>query len=89
MSALVAGYESSDDEVQPTNIVSTADAVEDDESDDEELEEQARTDAFGLKDGEGVTKKAKSGNGKVVVASAPDVLREVCLTCTGGIIERD
>jgi hypothetical protein len=52
---------------------------EDDESDDERLEAQARIDAFGLKDGNGFsTQSRKKENGKLVVASAPDVLREVC-----------
>jgi len=77
MSALVEGYESSDDEVQPQTVAQSVPAVEDDESDDEEkLEAQARIDAFGLKDGNGNT-QARKKDGKLVVASAPDVLREV------------
>ena len=78
MSALVAGYESSDDEVQPISTSNTNPIEEDDESDDEKIEAQARTDAFGLKDGNGSSTQArKDKNGKLVVASAPDVLREV------------
>lgn len=77
MSALVEGYESSDDEVQPQALAQKASEVEDDDSDDERLEAQARIDAFGLKDGNGNT-QVRRKDGKLVVASAPDVLREVC-----------
>ena len=76
MSALVAGYDSSDDEAQPQVAAQTAPEVEDDDSDDEKLEAQARVDAFGLKDGNGSV-QARKKDGKLVVASAPDVLREV------------
>jgi pre-mRNA-processing factor 17 len=77
MSALVEGYESSDDEVQPQTVPQQVQDVEDDDSDDEKLEAQARIDAFGLKDGNRSV-QAKKKDGKLVVASAPDVLREVC-----------
>lgn len=89
MSGLVAAYDSSDDEAQTvpstaTSKLSSTTAVvgadEDDESDDERLEAQARTDAFGLSEANGssAVQKRKDANGKLVVASAPDVLREVC-----------
>jgi pre-mRNA-processing factor 17 len=94
MSGLVAAYDSSDDETQsapvPTGSISTAvpatGAVEDDdESDDEQLEAQARADAFGLKEANGnAAQKRKDANGKVVIASAPDVLREVCCQVDSG-----
>jgi pre-mRNA-processing factor 17 len=76
MSALVEGYESSDDEVQPQVAAQVVPEVEDDDSDDEKLEAQARIDAFGLKDGN-ASVQARKKDGKLVVASAPDVLREV------------
>jgi pre-mRNA-processing factor 17 len=76
MSALVEGYESSDDEVQTQVAAQAVPEVEDDDSDDEKLEAQARIDAFGLKDGNGSV-QARKKDGKLVVASAPDVLREV------------
>ena len=76
MSALVEGYESSDDEVQPQAVAQAVQEVEDDDSDDEKLEAQARVDAFGLKDGN-ASVQARKKDGKLVVASAPDVLREV------------
>lgn len=98
MSALLAGYESSDDETAPATTVPVASTStstgtkrpelpatgeDDDESDDEKLEAQARTDAFGLKEtntnGSTSTSQTRSKDGKVVVASAPDVLREVRL----------
>jgi hypothetical protein len=88
MSGLVAAYDSSDDEAQPAPSTSTSilppsaagkGADEDDESDDEQLEAQARADAFGLSEANGssAVQKRKDANGKVVIASAPDVLREV------------
>jgi len=76
MSALVEGYDSSDDEVQPQVPPQQVQEVEDEDSDDEKLEAQARVDAFGLKDGNGSVQTRKK-DGKLVVASAPDVLREV------------
>lgn len=76
MSALVQGYDSSDDEVQPQSAPQQVQEVEDDDSDDEKLEAKARVDAFGLKDGNGNV-QARKKDGKLVVASAPDVLREV------------
>jgi pre-mRNA-processing factor 17 len=76
MSALVQGYDSSDDEVQPQTAPQVVQEVEDDESDDEKLEAQARVDAFGLTNGNTST-QARKKDGKLVVASAPDVLREV------------
>lgn len=94
MSALLAGYESSDDEAAPTAPVASTSAStstkrpdvpatgdDDDESDDERLEAQARTDAFGLNETNtnGSTSQTRTKDGKVVVASAPDVLREVRL----------
>jgi pre-mRNA-processing factor 17 len=90
MSGLIAAYDSSDDEAQPVPSTSTSTsrlpsttagpaADEDVESDDERLEAQARTDAFGLSEANGssAVQKRKDANGKVVIASAPDVLREV------------
>ena len=87
MSALLAGYGSSDDEAAPSGPVSSTSKIttkrpaapveEEDESDDEKLEAQARTDAFGLNETNGSTSQARNRDGKVVVASAPDVLREV------------
>lgn len=92
MSALLAGYGSSDDEAAPsgpslstTKPTTTASANrtgvqadEEDESDDEKLEAQARTDAFGLNETNGSASQTRDRDGKLVVASAPDVLREVC-----------
>jgi hypothetical protein len=75
MSTLVAGYESSDEEVEPLASTSAstfpihghhnhppdlADEDEDDEENDEQLQEQAREDAFGLFTSDG---KA-NGNGR-------------------------
>lgn len=80
MSALLAGYESSGDEYVPgPSTKPEVAAIEDDgeESDDEKLEAQARADAFGLTGTNGSTSQAKRANGKMVVASAPDVLKEV------------
>jgi pre-mRNA-processing factor 17 len=86
MSTLLAGYGSSDDEVQPVSSTSGTSKrpappavpdADDDESDDEKLEAQARTDAFGLSETNGSKSQSRTDNGKLVVASAPDVLREV------------
>ena len=84
MSALVAGYDSSDDE-QPHASSSTLPklgngmlpaAAHDDEEDDDELEEQAKKDAFGLS--AQPTTRSNGVERKAEVAAAPDVLREVC-----------
>lgn len=87
MSTLLSGYGSSDDEAQPAPSTSgtskrpappPAANDEEDDSDDEKLEAQARADAFGLTETNGASAKPRNENGKVLVASAPDVLREVC-----------
>ena len=92
MSALVAGYDSSDDE-QPQASSSTLPKLgngslkpaadgEDEDEDETQLEEQARTDAFGL-----ASQPSKKTNGvakRTEVAAAPDVLREVCELCLMG-----
>jgi pre-mRNA-processing factor 17 len=84
MSALVAGYDSSDEEAtaRPTASTSTLRAVSsglnaaaDDDEDDDAIEEQARTDAFGLAGN--VQKMEERKSAKTEVVAAPDVLKEV------------
>lgn len=88
--SLLAGYESSDDESAPGPSVVTqasvtaANAVDDD--DDEEIEEQAKTDAFGLA-AAGPTKTAKVDT-RVDVKAAPDVLKEDPNIASNAIIAR-
>lgn len=98
MSALIADYESSDDEARPGPSTSASTAnpsaavveqSEDEDEDDERIEAQARADAFGLQstNGSGSTPQAGrkqngNGSGKLTVASAPDVLKEVRHLCT-------
>ena len=84
MSALVSGYESSDDETVPIASSSSRQLptlktgpslVEADDVDDAQLEEQARADAFGLSNQkEEVVNRSET---KAVVKAAPDVLKEV------------
>jgi pre-mRNA-processing factor 17 len=85
MPALVAGYESSDDESAPVASTSTSQlpklgngynaAAEDDQEDDAKIEEQARADAFGLTSQQ--KEDIKRAEAKAVVKAAPEVLREV------------
>jgi pre-mRNA-processing factor 17 len=91
MSALVAGYESSDDEERRNAVPSsstsrlptlgdgfsappTADN-DDDDLDDDQLEERARADAFGLAAAK--AEEVKRTEAKSVVKAAPEVLKEV------------
>ena len=82
MSALVAGYESSDDESHPALHASTStlpylpSAGNDEEDKDVLLEEQARKDTFGLS-AIGGTREAESTSNRTQVMAAPDVLKEV------------
>lgn len=83
MSALVAGYESSDDESPVASTSSrklgngASAAVEVDDEDDEKLEEQARVDAFGLSTQNGADQIQRTET-KAIVKAAPEVLKEVC-----------
>lgn len=89
MSALVAGYESSDDESAPVASTSTRKlpslgnafeaSAEADEEDDEKLEEQARVDAFGLTS-QTAEENVSRSEVKAVVKAAPEVLKEVSTT---------
>lgn len=90
---LLAGYGSSDDETPPAPSTSgtskrpalpavAAAEADDEDSDDEKLEAQARTDAFGLNGVNGSASHARKEDAKTVVASAPDVLREVSCSRT-------
>ncbi|ORY35742.1 putative pre-mRNA splicing factor [Naematelia encephala] len=89
MAALVAGYESSDDESTPVpstststlpalgNGFGTAPATDDDEEeDDDKLEEQARADAFGLSSTAEQSNGTRLSERKQEVLAAPDVLKE-------------
>jgi pre-mRNA-processing factor 17 len=86
MSALIAGYDSSDDEsaARPSASTSTLPALgngvnptadDDDDEDDEKLDEQARADAFGLSAAEQRVEQRKAATTQVT--AAPDVLKEV------------
>lgn len=93
MSALVSGYGSSDDESEPVASTSrtlprldgalgTSIAGGDaEDEDDEQIEKQARADAFGLQNGAQNGSVVVTKANKEQVTAAPDVLKEVsCLT---------
>jgi len=99
MSALVAGYESSDDDERPNagpstltsrlptlgkgfTAPSTSGNDDDDDLDDDQLEEQARADAFGLAAAK--AEEVKRTEAKAVVKAAPEVLKEVSSKPTRG-----
>lgn len=88
MSALLAGYASSDDEdvPGPSTINTRATEVDDADENDEAIEAQAREDAFGLS-AAGKPKASKVVT-KMVVASAPDVLKEDPNMLSNAIIAR-
>lgn len=69
---LLAQYDSSDDEAGPSTAPSQK--VEDTDETDEQIEQQVKTDAFGIA-ASGPSKVAKVDT-KVSVAAAPDVLKE-------------
>lgn len=87
MSALVSGYESSDDERSapgPSTSLGRLPTLRDRsaeqdeaEDDDDRLEAQARADAFGLS--ETRAEEIRRTEAKAVVKAAPDVLKEVRL----------
>ncbi|WVQ80202.1 hypothetical protein IAT38_002307 [Cryptococcus sp. DSM 104549] len=87
MSALLAGYESSDDESPsvpaPTGLPapggSFAQPEAEEDEDDEKIEAEARKDAFGLTSsaaGAGASGVQSARKDKAVVLAAPDVLKE-------------
>jgi pre-mRNA-processing factor 17 len=88
MSALLAGYASSDDEdvLGPSTFKTAANVVDDADENDEEIEAQAREDAFGL------SSTAPAQASKVVtkldVTSAPDVLAEDPNAISNAIVAR-
>ena len=87
MSGLVSGYGSSDDESAPLQTASSsklprldgsyAPAAEDEEEDDEQLEQQAKADAFGLTAAKAAGEIQRKSDQKALVSAAPDVLKEV------------
>lgn len=92
MSALVAGYGSSDDEGQQP-VASTSRAAldnghasslaseedDDEDDDDDALEAAARADVFGVKASANQTRHQETQDGKLTVAAAPDVVAVVSL----------
>jgi pre-mRNA-processing factor 17 len=82
MSALISGYESSDDEAAPVQSTSTVvDPVAfdaEDEDDDDKLEEQARKDAFGISAAPARAAESRESK-RMEVMAAPDVLKDVSL----------
>lgn len=75
MSALLAGYASSDDEDAPgPSTANAVNDVDDVDENDEDIEAQAREDAFGLTSA--APAKASKVATKLDVMSAPDVLKD-------------
>lgn len=88
MPALVAGYDSSDDEsaARPSASTSTLPALgngfnptadDDEDEDDDKIDQQARADAFGLSTAQQRVEQRKAA--ATQVTAAPDVLKEVGL----------
>ncbi|BEI83331.1 hypothetical protein CcaverHIS002_0311990 [Cutaneotrichosporon cavernicola] len=88
MSALLAGYASSDDEDAPgpSTLKTTVSAVDDVDDNDDELEAQTREDAFGLSSVRQL--KASKVATKLDVTSAPDVLAEDPNAVSNAVIAR-
>lgn len=88
MSALLAGYASSDDEYAPgpSKTVNATPDVDDADENDEAIEAQAREDAFGLSTS-GPAKASKVVT-KMDVVAAPDVLKEDPNALSNAIVAR-